>query len=335
MEALRRYLRRLLSFHLALAAAILQCLFSPFPKIKRIPIFIPFIDAVLSLYFTFACNLVECSVDLDDHTTVHFWAPAHRKFNKPNLIMIHGYGGNAKWQFVPQVAELSKSFNLYIPDLIFFGKSYTSGANRSDTFQAECIGLGLKRLGVERCSIYAISYGGYVGYRMAEIRSDIVEKLVIVSSGVGCSEDQKAEQLKSVGVDVLDLLLPEKPDGLRRLVEMSVFKSSPPKWVPDFMLQEFIDEMCNTNRKEKQELIEHLLADNSEYCVHSLNKETLLIWGDKDKIFPLCFGHRLKRSLGSNSRLEVIPDTGHAANIDSPHTLNALIKEHILPNSNQ
>lgn len=230
-----------------------------------------------------------------------------------------------------QVGELAKHFNLYIPDLLFFGKSYTSCTNRTEKFQSECVGNGLKRLGVDRCSIYAISYGGFVGCRMAEMYPEMVEKLVIVSTGVGCTEGQKAEQLKKVGVNPLDLLLPDKPDGLRLLVEMSIFKYNPTKWSPDFFLQEFIDVMCNTNRKEKQELVEHLLAGEVEYNVHNLDKEMLIVWGDKDKIFPLSFAHHLLINMGMKSRLEVIPDTGHAVNVDSPYALNALIKEFILP----
>lgn len=139
------------------------------------------------------------------------------------------------------MGQLTESFNLYIPDLLFFGKSQTNRTNRTETFQAECVGAGLRRLGVERCSVYAISYGGYVGYRMAEIYPEMVEKMVIVSSGVGCTEDQKWEQLKNVGVDVVDLLLPEKPAGLRLLMQMTVHKSNPFKWAPDFILQEFIN----------------------------------------------------------------------------------------------
>lgn len=140
-----------------------------------------------------------------------------------------------------QVGALAESFNLYIPDLIFFGKSNTNCTNRTETFQAECVIAGLKGLGVERCSIYSISYGGYVGYRMAENHPEMVEKVVIVSTGIGCTEDQKGEQLKTVGCGVVDLLLPDKPEGLRRLIELSVYKSNPFKWAPSFVLQEFIE----------------------------------------------------------------------------------------------
>lgn len=80
-----------------------------------------------------------------------------------------------------------------------------------------------------------------MGYRVAEIHPEMVEKMVIVSSGVGCSEDQKWEQLKRMGRNVVDLLLPVDPDGLRLLVDLSVHKFNPCKWAPNFVLQEFVD----------------------------------------------------------------------------------------------
>ncbi|XP_042047411.1 2-hydroxy-6-oxononadienedioate/2-hydroxy-6-oxononatrienedioate hydrolase-like [Salvia splendens] len=330
MERLRLFLHHILSFHISLASTISHYLFSPFSKIRRFPIITPISEWFLSVYFKFACNLIQCTVDLDDQTTMHFLAPAHRRFNKPNLVMIHGYGGNSKWQFVYQVASLAESFNVYIPDLLFFGKSYSNRANRTEAFQAECVAAGLRRLGVERCSIYAISYGGFVCYRMAEMHPELVEKAVIVSSGVGCTQSQKGEQMKNVGIDVLDLLLPRTPVGMKRLVELSVHKSNPLRWAPDFVLEEFIDTMCNTNRKEKQELVEHLLA-NSEKCkVQPLSQEILLVWGDKDKIFPLNFAYELQRNLGPKASLEILRDAGHAVNFDSPDSLNDLIKGFIL-----
>lgn len=96
-------------------------------------------------------------------------------------------------------------------------------------------------MGVGRFSVYAISYGGFVGYRMAEMYPDVVEKIVIVSSGIGCTELQKSEQLKKIGRDPLELLLPENPRDLRILMDLSLYRYNPFKWVPDFFLQEFIN----------------------------------------------------------------------------------------------
>lgn len=108
-------------------------------------------------------------------------------------------------------------------------------------FQARCVGEGLRRLGVERCSIYGISYGGYVAHRVAEMWPGMVEKVVIVSSGVGATEEEIEEHLNKVGRNAVDLLLPETLDDLRRLMDFTMYKFDPFKWVPYFILQDFID----------------------------------------------------------------------------------------------
>lgn len=232
-----------------------------------------------------------------------------------------------------QIKSLTQSFNLYIPDLIFFGKSHTTRKERTVEFQAKCVAEGLKGLGVRNFSMFAISYGGFVGYRMAEMYPEMVEKVVILSSGVACSKDQKEEQLKKIGRDPVELLIPAKPEDLHVLVNLSIYKYNPFKWAPDYFLQEFIDMISRSYLKEKQELVHHLLSNHTDSILPILNQETLLIWGDKDRVFPLMFGHQLQRHLGPRAKLEIIKNTGHAANIESPDSVNALIKAFILPQS--
>lgn len=202
--------------------------------------FVSVIDAYLSFYFRY-CGLVPLTVNIDDQTYIHFWAVNNPKPDKPNLVILHGYGADSKWQFVNQIGLLSKYFNVYAPDLIFFGKSYSKHSDRTDAFQANCVAEGLRKLGVIRYSVYGISYGGFVAYRMAEIHSDAVEKMVIASSGITCTKEQKIKQLETVGKDFTEVLLPQKPEDLRLLVELSFSKSDPFKWVPDLIIQQMIN----------------------------------------------------------------------------------------------
>ena len=197
------------------------------------------IEYSLGLYFWFY-DLSPCAIDLDDQTTVHFLTANHRKFDKPDLVMVHGYGGNSIWQFLGQVGPLSKSFNLYLPDLLFFGKSYTKRPERSEVFQANCVIEGLKRIGVKKFSLYGISYGGFVAYRMAEMFPNEVEKVVLVSSGIAWTEAQKEEILNKHEGSVLDYLLPVSPRHLRHLVNQSFYKFDPFKWFPDFVIGKFV-----------------------------------------------------------------------------------------------
>lgn len=93
---------------------------------------------------------------------------------------------------------------------------------------------------MDKCSVYAISYGGYVGFRMAEICEEMVDKVVIMSSGIGATEEQMKEQVKKIGRNAVDLLLPENPEDLRLLMDLAIYTFDPFKWLPNCMLNDFI-----------------------------------------------------------------------------------------------
>ncbi|KAF6162420.1 hypothetical protein GIB67_017308 [Kingdonia uniflora] len=288
-------------------------------------------EYLLHLYFHYH-NLKPQTITLDSHTHLHFWVPTTINKSKPSIVLIHGFGGNAKWQLHHQISSLSQSSNLYVPDLLFFGKSYSSRSGRSDAFQAECVGEGLRRLGVERYGVFGVSYGGYVAYQMADMYRDEVEKVVVLSSGICYSEEERVRKIIGGGKDVEDIFIPENVEDLRMLIGLSWFK---PFWVPDFVLQDFINVMNRTHKKERKEMLHHLLMSKSDLdSLPVLNQETLIIWGDADKVFPLNLGHRLARHLGAKAKLEVIKDVGHAANLESPHAVNHLLKSFFTSSSN-
>ncbi|KAJ0007761.1 hypothetical protein Pint_29134 [Pistacia integerrima] len=172
-----------------------------------------------------------------------------------------------------------------------------------------------------------------------EIYPQVVEKVVIVSSGIGCTENQKDRHLKRIGRSLLGILVPQSPQDLRLLVNLSVSNQYLINWAPDFMLRQFIKIMYDSHRKQKQELAEYLLYKGANPNVPILSQVILIqrntdnIWGDQDNFFPLDFGYQLHSHLGPKSRLEIIKNTGHAANVQSPSQLNSLITSFVLAQS--
>ncbi|KAI3913463.1 hypothetical protein MKW98_003942 [Papaver atlanticum] len=318
-------------FYLSIIASIFRKLFPFFLPNKSCLSFTYLSDFALSLYFKFYCGLQSCTINLDDNQTIlHFWIPKRHELKKPSLLLIHGFGGNTKWQYYPQAGSLHQEFNLYVPDLIFFGDSFTVKPDRTDVFQAECIGEGMKKLCVDNYSVFGISYGGYVAYRMADIFHEEIDKLMIMSSGICFKKDEMVEEVKKLGnKNVADILVPEKPEDLRVLINRAMFK--PPFWVPDFFLKDFINVMYMNHRNEKMEMLQNLIHKESDSnSLPVLNQETMILWGDKDKVFPLYLAFQLERHLGEKSRVEIIKDAGHAANLESPHLVNHLIRSFLL-----
>ncbi|TKY74848.1 monoacylglycerol lipase ABHD6 [Spatholobus suberectus] len=81
-------------------------------------------------------GLSSQTLKVDDETTVHFWGPRNETAQKPSVVLIHGFGPAALWQWRQQVQFLAPHFNVYVPDLIFFGGSSTRSSERSEVFQA-------------------------------------------------------------------------------------------------------------------------------------------------------------------------------------------------------
>lgn len=261
-------------------------------------------------------GLKSSTIDLGDGTIMHCWIPKTHKEKNPTLLLIHGLGANAMWQWSEFITPLSSRFNLYVPDLLFFGESYTSRCERTESFQAQCVMRIMEVYGVKKMVVVGLSYGGFVGFSMAAQYPEAVEKVVLGCSGV-CLEEKDMEngmfQVKSVE-EAVSVLLPQTPEKLRQLVKLSFYK--PIKNLPSCFLNDFIDVMCTVNHPERKELIETLHNNRKLSDLPKITQPTLIIWGEYDQIFPLELAHRLKRHLGENSQLVIIKDAGHAINME-------------------
>ncbi|KAF5763252.1 putative triacylglycerol lipase [Helianthus annuus] len=268
-------------------------------------------------------GLKSTTVNLHDGATViHIWIPKSYKPNKPSLLLIHGFGANAMWQYNDFVSPLVSKFNVYIPDLLFFGDSYTTRPDRTEQFQAECVMAALEDVGVVgKIHVMGLSYGGFVGYCMAVQYPEKVDKVVIAASGVCFDESDMETGLLSVKniEDAISILLAQTPEKLRELMQMAFFK--PPQNVPSCFLSDFIDVMNTEHVQEKRELIETLHKGRKVSNLPKITQPTLIIWGEHDQIFPLELGHRLKRHLGENAELVIIKNSGHAINAEKPKEL--------------
>ncbi|GMI78732.1 hypothetical protein like AT5G09430 [Hibiscus trionum] len=272
----------------------------------------------LSKYFSFTysrdwfyrvmfnnAGLRSIKTDLGEGTVMHCWVPKIHNASRPNILLVHGFGANAMWQYGDHLRHFTSRFNVYVPDLIFFGESYTTRRERTESFQAQSVMKMMEAHGVRRMSLIGISYGGFVGYSMAAQFPDQMEKLVLCCAGVCLEEKDVEEGFFNVSDlnEALSILLPQTPEKLRELIKFS-FVRPIGKWVPGFFLSDFIDVMCTEYRKISN--------------IPKIKQSVLIIWGEEDKIFPLELGHRLKRHVGENAKIVVIKNAGHAVNIEKP-----------------
>lgn len=88
-------------------------------------------------------------------------------------------------------------------------------------------------------------------------------------------------------------------------------------------------------RKERTELLQELLKNGAGIDpLPVLPQKTLVLWGDKDQVFPIDLGYRLHRHLGGESRLEIIKDAGHALQLEGAEKVNRFIRSFLIDEPN-
>ncbi|XP_042415459.1 uncharacterized protein LOC122004674 [Zingiber officinale] len=129
---------------------------------RRLLSFVSLRELLLHLSFL-RCSLRPVTLYLG-HASLHIWGPNPRRASqKPALLLIHGFGGNSKWQWECQMGALSHSFDLYI---------------------VQYVAEAMRLLGFARYSVMGISYGGFVAFRLAEMEAESVERVAILTAGI-------------------------------------------------------------------------------------------------------------------------------------------------------
>ncbi|GAB2283382.1 hypothetical protein Dimus_017896 [Dionaea muscipula] len=272
-------------------------------------------------------GLKSTTTDLGEGTVIHCWAPKKHEDAKPAILLIHGFGANAMWQWDYFIGSLARRFNVYVPDLIFFGQSYTTQPERTEAFQAQCLMKMMQVSGVQRMSVAGISYGGFVAYSMAAQFPEVVEKVVLCCTGVCLEEKDVDEGLFQVhsAEEAASILCPQTPEKLKQLMKLSFRKPVAP--LPSCFLNDFIHVMCTENVEQKTQLVEALLKDRKLANLPKITQTTLIIWGDQDEVFPVELAHRLKRFIDGNAQLVIIKNAGHAVTLEKPKKVLKHFKE--------
>lgn len=275
------------------------------------------------LFFFSSCNLVERAeyksvrtlsnhgIDEVFYNDSIFKIHGYFGGQGPLLIFFHGFGGDAQLSWKKTMIDLSENYTVLAADLLWFGKSEsTSEANL--TTQVEGVNRLMEHL--QLSSTYTLighSYGGFVALAKFYDNPEMVEKLVIIDCPGMTYDSLKLHEIeKDAGVNnYWDLFVLQKPEQIDRLNKMAFLN---PPYIPNFVKEEVYKKYFASHHTELTELLVSLPAEQSRFLSTPIDfPETMIIWGEYDKIFPLVQAEKLAGYM--NARLEVIPQTGHSA----------------------
>lgn len=258
-----------------------------------------------------------------DQTGPHYvWsstAPGSADDGLPKLMLVHGITSQSL-MWGKNVKDLSKDFDLVIPDLIGHGKSTAQWSGNSVDAQVAHLQLILDSLGIRKpVDLVGNSYGGAIAANFAEQHPDRVKTLVIEDGPASDYTAAMADSVaRSVGAkDIADLFNPQNKEEQKRLLSLVLYK---PIKAPGFIFRQ-INDMMKAKAPQTSALLHDLLNREDQYAHKTYNwpMPVYVFWGEGDRLIPLSVGKGIAaRNHMPADHLVIFSKAGHVANIEQP-----------------
>ncbi len=232
------------------------------------------------------------------------------------LVLLHGVGAD-KGEWILAAPLFARTRRVVAPDLLGHGGTDTPSGPGVDyrlRLLADVVVETLERLdGLEgRVDLLGHSLGGAVALDVARRFPRRLRRLVLVDAAGLPPRD---------ALDPLAVSLPFAPASFadsRRLLATSV--DSALLSHPLVALAASLYKGRRRNRPQLLKLLASVAAGEDALDERDLSRirhRTLVLWGDRDRIFPVATGRRLAARL-ADARLEILPGCGHVPPTERP-----------------
>lgn len=248
----------------------------------------------------------------------------------PVLLLIHGMGGSSEnWQAV--IEPLAREHTVIVPDLPGHGQSAPGGGDYSVGGLAAGLRDLLLVLGHERATLVGHSLGGGVAMQFTYQFPEIVERLVLVSSGGLGPEVSlllRAAALPGAGTFIAATapVVQRLGAGLRR-VERHGPSTDITEVVHGYGLlagHERRAAFLATVRSVIGIGGQRVSAVDRLYLAEAV--PVLIVWGARDRLVPVHHGEQAHRDI-PGSRLEVFEKAGHLPQLEEPDRFVAVLEQ--------
>ena len=243
----------------------------------------------------------------------------------PPAVLLHGAGDNAlDWRWV--MPTLAAGHRVYAPDLPGSPDSARPAVDYSPVFFERFVSAFLDALAIGRATFVGNSLGGLIALRLALSEPERAGALVLVNSaGLGQSINPAFTSVNVPGLGEAALPFWRTPLGAyqRAWGRTTLLFAHPPEGVP----REWLAEQCRlaltpgyleAHLTVLRAIVSHLgqrevLVDR----LPSLKVPTLVVWGERDRVFPQAQAREAVAHLPEGS-LSLVPDCGHMPHVECP-----------------
>jgi len=230
------------------------------------------------------------------------------------LLFLHGAGGAGVW--LPFYDMLAQTRDVIVPEHPGFGHSdmpdWLDTVGDLANFYLEFIG----KLGLRDVDLVGTSLGGWIAADLAVRNATALRHLVLLSPA----------GIHLPGVPKGDVFLWNPEQRVRNLFHDQALADKMLAMTPD-------DE--ERKRQNKNALTTARVGwqprfydPNLRKWLHRIDRPTLIVWGDDDKVFPPAYGPAY-RDLIPGATLEIVKDCGHLPHVEKAAETAALVTKFI------
>jgi pimeloyl-ACP methyl ester carboxylesterase len=235
------------------------------------------------------------------------------KGDGPTVVVLHHSFGNPGWLTFHE--KLAERVRVIVPDLPGFGASDRPDWARHPRDLALLMRHWLRKIGPPR-AIVGLGFGGWVTAELLTMAPEITDRAVLVgAAGLLPQEGRILDQmLISHGAYVKSAF---RDQGAYASVYGETFEDAT-------LLDWDINREMIVRIAWKPYMYNRQMAP----LLTEVETPTLLVWGEYDAVVPMECA-RQYQALLPNARLEVVPGSGHAVDMEAPDQLAQLVLNHI------
>jgi pimeloyl-ACP methyl ester carboxylesterase len=250
----------------------------------------------------------------------------------PLVLLVHGMAGTARnWDAV--IEPLALHNTVIAPDFPGHGESAPGGGDYSLGSLASGLRDLMIALGHDRATLVGHSLGGGVALQFTYQFPEMVERLVLVSSG-GLGPEVGAI-LRAAALPGADLFIratagPGSAAGSRIAGALGKLGLRPNADLAE--VGRAYASLSDTDRRKAFLATLHAVVGTDGQRVAALDRlylaedlPVLIVWGERDPIIPVAHG-RAAHAQMPGSRLEVFPDAGHVPQLEAPGRFAAVLQ---------
>jgi len=232
------------------------------------------------------------------------------------VVCLHGAGaGLVTWY--PTIAAIAGQFLCVAPDIVGYGESDKPDARYDRPYFSAWLHDFLASMAIDRAHVIGLSQGGAIALQFVLDHPHRVDKLVLVDAGGLGAQPTFWPMLGMIWMNTLPsavanrfnarylLFDPANRDPNHGLYSIEVLKKAGGR---------------NAFTQGRGAAVSALPAD----ALRSIEHETLVIWGENDRLFPVHAAEDAVR-LMPNATLHRIGNAGHLPLMDQPETFNRTV----------